>query len=98
MPLVVVAELRAGFAAGNQQSYNQSNLIKFTSSPNVEVAGITDETTQQYANIFARLKAAGTPIGTNDLWIAACSLEHGLPLLTLDKDFQKIEAVQLVKI
>ena len=29
----------------------------------------------------------------NDLWIAASAMQHGLPILTSDRDFQKIHQV-----
>jgi predicted nucleic acid-binding protein len=32
----------------------------------------------------------------NDLWIAALCLQHRLPLLTNDKDFEGIEGLDLV--
>ena len=41
----------------------------------------------------SHLKKAGTPIGSNDVWIAAGAMQHGLPILTSDTDFQKIPQV-----
>jgi predicted nucleic acid-binding protein len=40
-----------------------------------------------YADLSAHLKAAGRPIGQNDLWIAACARATGAVLLTIDTDF-----------
>jgi len=37
-------------------------------------------------------------IGENDLWIAAITLQHQLTLVTVDKDFQRIQAVQLFQL
>lgn len=98
MPLVVVAELRAGFAAGSRNADNEKLLQRFLDSPNVSTAGITDATTKCFAEIFVKLRAAGTPIGLNDLWIAAVSLELDQPLLTLDSGFSNIADLQLAKI
>lgn len=39
------------------------------------------------------LKKAGTPVAVNDVWIAASAMQHGLPILTSDMDFQKIPQV-----
>ncbi|MEZ2248305.1 type II toxin-antitoxin system VapC family toxin [Microcoleus sp.] len=33
-------------------------------------------------------------IGENDLWIAAVAIQHQLTLVTADRDFQRIQAVQ----
>ncbi|HSH31095.1 MAG TPA: type II toxin-antitoxin system VapC family toxin [Candidatus Saccharimonadales bacterium] len=87
VPLVVVGELRAGFAAGNKREENELLLQRFLDAPNVSTATITDRTTKLFAQIYAKLRRAGTPIGTNDLWIAATTLEHDTSLLTLDSDF-----------
>jgi predicted nucleic acid-binding protein len=39
------------------------------------------------------LKKAGTPVAANDIWIVASAMQHGLPILTSDRDFQKISQV-----
>jgi tRNA(fMet)-specific endonuclease VapC len=45
----------------------------------------------QYGETYRYLKANGTLIGTNDLWIAATALVHGMPLVTNNlKDFRRI--------
>src|SRR2546423_5298304 len=71
VPVVVVAELRAGFACGSRQDHNERNLTKFLGSPRVEILFPDEGTTHEYARIFAQLRKQGTPIPTNDLWIAA---------------------------
>ena len=43
---------------------------------------VSDRTAHEYASIRVALEAKGTPIGRNDLWIAAQALEHGLTLVT----------------
>jgi len=98
VPTIVLGELRAGFAAGSKKTFNEQSLDKFLSSPNVDTVTVTDQTTKQYANLFVSLKSAGTPIGTNDMWIAAMCLELGLDLLTLDSDFSRISGLRLAKI
>lgn len=97
VPLIVVGELRAGFAAGDRRDDNERLLQRFLDSPNVRTATITDETTQLFAQTYLALRQAGTPVGTNDLWIAAVSIEHQCPLLTVDSDFSRIEALELLK-
>ena len=48
-----------------------------------------------YAGLWALLRRSGTPVGDNDLWIAATALAQDppLPVLTTDGDFRKIAAV-----
>ena len=45
---------------------------------------IDEATALIYGRITRELRRAGTLIGANDLWIAAASLRHGLPLVTAD--------------
>ncbi len=47
-----------------------------------------------YARTSAELAAAGTPVDANDLWIAATSIAHGMELLALDGDFDRIPGVR----
>lgn len=98
VPLIVIGELRAGFAAGDRRAENEQLLQRFLDSPNVHTASITDKTTHLFAQIYLALRQAGTPVGTNDLWIAALSVEHHYPLLTVDSDFSRIKAIQLLKV
>src|SRR5882757_202208 len=94
--LVVVGELRAGFAAGNRKEINEQLLQKFLDAPNVRTVTITNNTTNLFAEIYLRLRKAGKPIGTNDMWIAAMSLEHGVSLLTTDNDFSNVPDLMIV--
>jgi tRNA(fMet)-specific endonuclease VapC len=55
---------------------------------------ISQETSKRYAELRVALKRAGTPIPSNDLWIAAQSREHDLPVLSRDRHFDHISALQ----
>ena len=98
VPTIVIGELRAGFAAGSKTNENEELLARFLSSPNVEVVTITDTTTKAFANIFAELRRLGKPIGTDDMWIAAITVELDIPLLTLDSDFPRVSQLKLLDI
>jgi tRNA(fMet)-specific endonuclease VapC len=96
LPFVVVGELRAGFAAGTIGLTNESKLTLFLNSPRVHLLFADDQTTFHYARIFAELRRAGTPIPTNDLWIAALVIQHQALLFTRDAHFAKIAAITRV--
>jgi predicted nucleic acid-binding protein len=98
LPLIVVGELRAGFFLGAKRRENEELLQKLLDSPNVITATITNKTTVLFAEIYHRLRRAGTPIGTNDMWIAALALEHDSLLLTLDSDFYRVPDLLLAKV
>jgi tRNA(fMet)-specific endonuclease VapC len=88
VPLIVIGELRAGFAAGNRQSANAANLQRFLNSPRVSILLPDEQTTHFYAQLYLQLRAKGAPIPTNDLWIASLAVQHSLILCTSDTHFQ----------
>jgi predicted nucleic acid-binding protein len=87
LPLIVLGEIRAGFAAGNQESANAANLQRFLNSPRVSILLPDEQTTRHYAQLFLQLRNKGVSIPTNDLWIAAISIQHNLALCTSDSHF-----------
>ena len=95
LPLVVLGELRAGFAAGNRESTNAANLQRFLASPRVSVLLPDDQTTYYYAQLHRQLRYDGRPIPTNDLWIAALAVQHDLVLCTSDRHFRQISQLVL---
>jgi tRNA(fMet)-specific endonuclease VapC len=87
---IVLGELRAGFIKGRRRRKNDDELNTFLASPRVKLLDVTEETAERYAVILNSLWQAGTPIPTNDIWIAASAMEHGLELLTSDEHYQKV--------
>jgi tRNA(fMet)-specific endonuclease VapC len=90
LPLIVLGELRAGFAAGNQQSANAANLQRFLNSPRVSILLPDEQTTHHYAQLYLQLRKKSVAIPTNDLWIAALAIQHHLILCTSDAHFAQI--------
>lgn len=91
--VIVLGELLAGFRGGSRQRDNEDYLRRFLSAPRVEVLGVDQETAIPYAAIQHELRRRGTPVSPNDLWIAATAYQHGLRVITLDRDFRKIPHV-----
>jgi tRNA(fMet)-specific endonuclease VapC len=90
IPLVVLAEIKAGFLGGTEQRRNEALLQALLAKPTVGVLLPARETAEHYARLFVQLKRAGTPIPDNDLWIASMVLEHDLVLITRDRHFESI--------
>ena len=87
-------EAIAGFAAGTRQARNRAELAGFIDSPRVRVVACCETTADNYALVYAALRRKGRPVPTNDLWIAASALEHGVALLTLDAHFAEIDGLR----
>ena len=98
IPLIVLAEIKAGFYGGTQHHRNEVLLRKFMAKPTVEVLLPGRETAEQYARLFVQLKRAGTPVPDNDLWIAALALENDLTLITRDRHFDNIPQLLTVRV
>jgi predicted nucleic acid-binding protein len=93
--IAVIAELFTGFSLGAKEKKNREELEAFFNSPRVEVLSHDLETADYYALIVKRLKAKGRPIPTNDIWIAANAMKHGLALYSSDNHFKEIEGLLL---
>ena len=87
---VVLGELMFGFRNGNRFKENMDELNKFLEHKVVEIIHIGKTTSDRYSRITLYLKRQGTPIPSNDIWIAAQAIEHGVELITLDRHFENI--------
>lgn len=87
LPFIVLGELRAGFAVGTQGPHNEAVLRRFLLKSRVGVLYADDQTTHHYSAVYRQLRKQGTPIPTNDMWIAALVLEHSLVLFARDAHF-----------
>jgi tRNA(fMet)-specific endonuclease VapC len=97
LPLIVLGELLAGFMAGSQARKNREELAEFLASPRVSLLNPDERTARHYAEIYGALRAAGTPVPTNDLWIAALARQHRLSLLTFDAHFKAIPGLAVLR-
>jgi predicted nucleic acid-binding protein len=62
----------------------------------VRVLFADDQTTHHYAAVFRQLRKQGTPIPTNDMWLAALALQHNLALQARDKHFDRLPQIARV--
>jgi len=93
LPFAVVAELRAGFALGTRAAENEQVLRRFLMKPRVAMLFADEQTLHHYAVAFRQLRRQGTPIPTNDLWIAALVLQHDLVLCDRDRHFDYLPQI-----
>jgi tRNA(fMet)-specific endonuclease VapC len=96
IPAVVLGELYAGFQLGKYLARNLHELEQFLSKPGVRCIEIGKTIAERYGILVIDLKKKGTPIPTNDIWIAAVVLETGSRLLSKDSHFTKIPGIALV--
>jgi len=93
---VILGELLCGFAAGQREQANREQLAAFLASPRVTLLPVDQLTAERYATVYLALRQAGTPIPTNDMWIAATAMQHGLSLFSYDGHFRAVDGIRLV--
>jgi tRNA(fMet)-specific endonuclease VapC len=94
IPVIVLGEYLYGIEQSrlraSYQAWLKSNLRFFDLLP------IVRETAERYSEIRHELKAAGTPVPTNDLWIAALTRQHRVRLVSRDAHFRAIRNLPIV--
>jgi tRNA(fMet)-specific endonuclease VapC len=93
VPVVVIGELSVGFAQGRRRAENERELRQFLEQPMVEVVDLSEQIARTWGEIVVALKKAGTPLPTNDVWIAAAAACVGAPVLTYDEHFEHIARI-----
>lgn len=90
IPVTVLGELYSGFQIGSLTEKNLIELDDFLSKPGVSIVEISKGIAFRYGFITKELRKQGTPIPTNDIWIAASTMDTGSILVSSDKHFQEV--------
>jgi tRNA(fMet)-specific endonuclease VapC len=93
---IVLGELFAGFSLGKHEKENRDALVRFLDLPAVEVVNIDAAIADRDGVLVKMLRKQGTPIPTNDIWIAATAFETGSRLVTYDSHFSFIPGLLLI--
>lgn len=96
VPAIVIGEYKYGIYGGTRRKHNLELLNGFLAKSNVLVAEINAVTAEHYGQLRAYLRANGTPIPVNDIWISALCVQFDLPLLTRDHDFNYLPQVERI--
>ena len=98
-PRIAVTIISLGeYAFGISQSRHRAELETWLDALllKVDVLLLEPKTLHFYAEVRGRLKAAGTPIPANDCWIAALAQQHRLPIVSQDRHFDSVKAIQRI--
>ena len=90
---IVLGELLGGFAVGTREAENREELERFLASERVDQLVVDLETAEHYAGVYRDLRRRGRPIPTNDMWIAATALQHGLAVFSRDRHFHEVSSL-----
>jgi predicted nucleic acid-binding protein len=64
------------------------------SLPKFRILDVDERTTIAYAAVRLELKKAGTPIPSNDVWIAALCRQHSPPVVSRDLHFDAVPGLR----
>ncbi len=88
VPVIVPGEYRYGISHSRYRLHYERWLAEYL--PTFQVLEVNEQTTVFYSAVRTELKRAGTPIPSNDVWIAALCRQHALPLLSRDRHFDAV--------
>ena len=94
MSVVTLGELRHGAEKSQAREKALATLGHLEAS--IQVAPLTEAVGQHYGQIRSSLERSGTPIGNNDLWIAAHARAEGWILVTNnEREFKRVAGLQV---
>jgi len=91
IPVIVLGEYRYGIAHSRHRKHYEQWLAQYL--PIFRILDVEEQTSTFYSTIRTELRKAGTPIPSNDVWIAALCRQHRLPLLSRDRHFDLIPGI-----
>ena len=94
IPVIVLGEYLFGIAQSRRRTEYEQWINK--NLRNCHVLDVSSETAARYADVRLELKRSGTPIPSNDIWIAALCRQHSLPLLSQDRHFDRVVGLRRI--
>ena len=88
IPVIVLGEYRCGISHSRQRVHYEDWLNEYLAS--FRILDVDEQTTISYSAVRSELRKAGTPIPSNDVWIAALCRQLSLPLLSRDRHFDNV--------
>lgn len=91
IPVIVLGEYRYGISQSRNHIHYEQWLAEYLSG--FRILDVDEQTTVFYSAVRRELKKAGTPIPSNDAWIAALCRQHSLPLVSRDRHFDTVSGI-----
>ena len=91
IPVIVLGEYRYGISQSRNHIHYEQWQAEYL--PSFRILDVDERTAISYSTVRRELKKSGTPIPSNDVWIAALCRQHSLPLLSRDRHFLAVSGV-----
>ncbi|HEY4256419.1 MAG TPA: type II toxin-antitoxin system VapC family toxin [Candidatus Udaeobacter sp.] len=92
LPVIVLGEFRFGIGVSRRRDQYEAWLRRDLAL--FRVLPVVEETSVHYAAIRSELKAVGSPIPSNDTWIAALARQHRMPIVSHDAHFDRVRNIE----
>lgn len=98
LSVITVGELRAGVLAAASPTARASRLRSLTRALEIEPLPVDDTVAAAWAEMRHAMRGTNSRLPTNDSWIAATALAHGIPVATQDDDFDAVPGLEVIKL
>ncbi len=95
--VVTVGELRAGVLRARTAAQRDRRLSTLLAAREAAPVPIDEEVAFAWARLRVELAEAGRRMPTNDAWIAATALAHGVPVVTQDADYDDVPGLVAIR-
>lgn len=94
--MITIGELKMGLLAAEDARIRAIRLRTLQAAMALEPLPIDEHVADAWAELRVALRAAARRLDTNDSWIAATAIAHGLPLVTRDRDYDGVPGLDVV--
>ena len=95
---VTIGELIAGLIAAPTPSEQDRRLRTLLQADRLRPLRVDGQVAHAWAELRVVLRESKRALDTNDSWIAATAIAHGLPLATQDDDYADIPGLDLIRL
>jgi predicted nucleic acid-binding protein len=95
VPCIAYGEVWDGLTRGKPERTAQKRRLFELGILPLRVLWLDPETLLRFTDLCWSLARQGTPIPTNDIWIASLCLQHDAILITNDSDFKNVPGLHL---
>ena len=94
IPVIVLGEYRYVISQSRNRVHYEQWLAEYL--PSFQILDVDERTTISYSAVRRELRKAGSPIPSNDVWIAALCRQHSLPLVSRDRRFDTVSGIKRI--
>ncbi len=96
--IVTIGELRAGVLVARTVDVRDRRLATLTAAQRLDPVPVDEAVAAEWARLRVQLRDSGQRMPVNDSWIAATALALGVPVVTQDVAYPRLEDLDVVRV